>query len=374
MCVRHAELGNESETTERMDGIGRIQEAWRSLPPDVRQDIQRRAALMWQLRGAYFARFVAALNGLFLADPATLQRALVANRDATIQRLALRAGQLARLPRKRSAARPGFSDVQVRQHQRRQVARGRVPGRDPRNRRYRELEVELDQAARELEAPEPFFTRVTPIPGIGNKEGHEILTRLAMRGLPLSAADRAAVELGVIRPDRGGRSYWNFPRAALDSLTAAAQPAHALRPSSSSTVPMALGLIRGKLTGLYLRAMRSRARSTALEWVGEALHLVQDSFSSAHVERAGGTGRIRHIRAFFVRLGWPPLSRAPHEHNAPSDTRDDIYLHGAPRPQAHAAIRASRDYLIMMMRHLRAPSSPRNAAELRAFMNRYLSV
>src|SRR5690349_23759594 len=174
-----------------MDGLGQIQDAWRSLPPDVKQDIQRSAALLWQLRGAYFTRFIAALNAVVLRDPATVRRSLLLNRAATVHSLALRAGEIAQLPRKDSVARPGFSDVQVRERRRRQLARGRVPGRDQRLQRHRELE--LDQAARQLEAPEPFFTKVTPIPGIGNKEGHEILTRLAMRGLPLTAADRAAV-------------------------------------------------------------------------------------------------------------------------------------------------------------------------------------
>jgi hypothetical protein len=236
------------------------------------------------------------------------------------------------------------------------------------------LELALTKAAAELEQPEPFYTKVTPIPGVGNKEGHEILTRIAMRGLPLSGNDRSAILLGVIRPDRGGRSYWNFPRSAIESLKAAAQPSHSLRPSPGSTMAAALRLIRVRFAGLYLRAMRAANRKTALEWIGEALHLLQDSFSSAHVERVGGTGRIRHIRAFYIRLGWPPLSRAPHEHNAPSDTRDDVYLHGVLRHEATAAIRASRVYLSMVLRHLRAPRSPRNRAELRTFMNRYLST
>jgi hypothetical protein len=246
--------------------------------------------------------------------------------------------------------------------------------KDRRRHRESEFAAEMEGAAFELEAAEPFYTKVTPIPGIGNKEGHEILTRVAMRGLPLSAADQSAILLGVIRPDRGGRSYWNFPRAALEALKAAAQPSHALRPTPSSTVSAALRLIRARFALLYLRAMRAPRRSTALEWLGEALHLLQDSFSSAHTERIGGTGRIRHIRAFFIRFGWPPLSRAPKEHNAPSDPRDDVYLHGTLRPEARAAIRASHDFLTMALRHLRAPHSPRNAVEVRAFMSRFLSM
>jgi len=235
------------------------------------------------------------------------------------------------------------------------------------------FESELARVGHALEAPEPFYTRVTPIPGIGNKEGHEILTRVAMRGLPLSSADRSAILLGVIRPDRGGKSYWNFPRSALESLKARAQPSHSLRPTPSSTVATALRLIRARFVRLYLRAMRARDRATALQWLGEAMHLLQDSFSSAHVERSGGIGRIRHIRAFYVRFGWPPLSRAPREHNAPSDPRDDVYRNGALRPEARAAIHASRVFLRMALHHLRVPRSPRRHADLRRFMRKYLS-
>jgi hypothetical protein len=264
-----------------------------------------------------------------------------------------------------------MANVQVRQYRRGQLARGIVPGRSRQTGRYRELEHEL---AAVLEAPEPFFTRVTPIPGIGNKEGHEILTRVAMRGLALSAPEQLALVDGVVRPDRGGRSYWNFPRSALESLKAAAQPAHSLRPTPAFPVAGALRLIQLRFAGLHRRAMLAPTRQQALGWLGEALHLLQDSFSSAHVERAGGVGLIRHIRAFFIRVGWPPLSRAPREHNAPSDPRDDVYLHGTLRPEARAAVGASRAFLGMALRHLRAPRSPGNAAELAAFIRRYLSA
>src|SRR4029453_13991436 len=101
---------------------------------------------------------------------------------------------------------------------------------------------------------EPFYTRVTPIPGIGSVEGHEILTRAAMPAPPLTPADRSAIELGVIRPDRGGRSYWNFPASAVGSLAASAQPAHSLRPTPTSTVATALSLIRSRFVPLYRNA------------------------------------------------------------------------------------------------------------------------
>ena len=376
---REGESGFEAvleQSAEQMDAsevVSQIGAAWRSLPKDLQLDIQRRATLLWQMRGPYLNRFLAALAGLYAQNSIGWHQALLRDRAGAAHQLAVLAGRTAGLPARRAAGQPGLSDVRVREFHRRQRARGLVPGRNRQTGLYRELEVEIEHASHEFEGAESFYTKVTPIPGLGNKEGHEILTRVAMRGLPLSAAERSAIELGVIRPDRGGRSYWNFPRSALASLKAAAQPAHSLRPTPSSTVPAALRLIRARFADLHGRALRATRRSTALEWLGEALHLLQDSFSSAHVERVGGTGRIRHIRAFFVRIGWPPLSRAPREHNAPSDPRDDIYLHGAPRSEARAAIRASHAFLTMALRHLRAPRSPRHRVELRAFMNRYLS-
>jgi len=359
-----------------MSAIDQLRDAWTSLPADVKGDILRRARLMWDVRGAYVTRFLTVLNGLFAQNPEGWRQALLRDRAAAAQQMARLAGQMAQLPARRATHPSGMDPTQVRQYHRRQLARGIVPGRGWQSRRHRELELELelDQAARELEAAEPFFTKVTPIPGLGNKEGHEILTRRAMAGLPLSAADRSSIELGVIRPDRGGRSYWNFPRSALESLKARAQPAHSLRPTPASTTPAALRLIQARFAGLHRRAMRAASRSAALEWFGEALHLLQDSFSSAHTARAGGTGPIRRIRAFFIRFGWPPLSRKPDEHNAPSDDRDDVFDRGRLRPSARAAIAASRAFLIMALRHLRSPRAPGNRAELIAFIRRFLSM
>jgi hypothetical protein len=374
-CEFEAELEQAAERMDAGNIVHQIRDAWTSLPPDLKQDILQRGKSLWQMRGLAFARFVTTVKALVLQNPAGWLQALSQNRGAATSQLALQAGQMAGLPPRQQTRPRGMSDVQVRQFHRRQFGRGIVPGRNRQFRPSRELELELDVAARELglEQADPFYTRVTPIPGIGSKEGHEILTRAAMSGLPLSAADRSAIELGVIRPDRGGRSYWNFPASAVGSLAASAQPAHSLRPTPSSTVATALSLIRSRFVTLYRNAMGASSRTSALEWLGEALHLLQDSFSAAHVERAGGTGPIRYIRAFFVRFGWPPRSTAPTEHNAPSDPRDDVFVGGALRPEAHAAVLASRAFLDMALRHLSAPGSPSNSSELGTFMGRYLS-
>jgi hypothetical protein len=371
-----AELEQAAERMDVGDVVQQVRDAWTALPPDLKQAIVQRGLFLWQITGRpALARFVTFAKGLVLGNPAGWRQALNQNPGQATTQLALQAGQSAGLPPKQQTPPPGMSATQVRQFHRRQLRRGIVPGRNRQIRRLRELEFEIDTAARELEFEqgETFYTKVTPIPGIGSKEGHEILTRAAMTGLPLSAAERSSVELGVIRPDRGGRSYWNFPASAIGSLAASAQPSHSLRPTPASTVAAALSLIRSRFVTLYRNAMTAPNRTSALEWLGEALHLLQDSFSSAHVERAGGTGAIRYIRAFFIRLGWPPRSTAPTEHNAPSDPRDDVFVGGALRPEAHAAVLASRAYLDMALRHLSAPGSPSNSSELLAFLGRYLS-
>jgi hypothetical protein len=209
-----AELALEIGRPEQMapsEAVGRVQDAWRSLPPDIKQEIQRRALLVWQMRGAYLNRFLATLAALYAQNPSTWKQALLANRAAAAQQLATLAGRMAGLPVRNAPAQHPFSDVRVRQFHRRQQARGFVPGRNRQTGLYRELEFEIERASHELEAAEPFYTKVTPIPGIGNKEGHEILPRIAMRGLPLTAAERSAVLLGVIRPDRGWPKLLEFP-------------------------------------------------------------------------------------------------------------------------------------------------------------------
>jgi hypothetical protein len=381
--MHHAEAELELElesAAERMDAgdvYQTVSEAWRSLPPDVKNAITSQGKQIWDLRGAYLARFLATLNAVFFQNPAGWQQMWRNNRAAAARQMAMMAGQMAGLRARRVTHPPGMSPTQVRGYHRRQRQRGRIPGQNRQTRRQREMELELELAGQaleqELEQPESFYTRVTPIPGIGNAEGHEILTRRAMSGLGLSAADRSAIELGVIRPDRGGRSYWNFPGAAIGAMAASAQPAHSLRPTPAASSAAALSLIQRQFAALHRNAMTAPTRQVALEWLGEALHLLQDSYSAAHTERAGGTGRIQKVRAFFIRVGWPPRSTAPGEHNAPSDTRDDVFSGGALRPQASAAITASRDFLVMALRHLGRPGSPSNAGELAAFIGRYLS-
>ena len=188
-----------------------------------------------------------------------------------------------------------------------------------------------------------------------------------------------ALLLGVIRPDRGGSSYWNFPRAALHSFSPGAQRSHALRRAPSTPQAAALAEIRRHLTSLYSLALRASNRATALGWAGEALHLIQDAYSGAHMERAlgagaGGTSPIRRIRVFNLSVWLPSRSTAPLEHNVPSDPRDSVW--GSPgvlRRESGFAVRASREYLAMLLRHLANRRAPSKAAEFRSYLNRHLA-
>ena len=245
-------------------------------------------------------------------------------------------------------------------------------------------ESALHMAAAELESEvqegEPFYTRVQPIPHLpGYEEGHEVLTRMAASGL-LTGTDLNSLVLGVIRPDRGGASYWKFPRAALHGMKASVQSSHSLRRTTATGLRAALAEIRDRLATLYRSALSARTRNAALEWVGEGLHLIQDSYSGAHVDRAfgagpGGTSPIRYIRAYYIKLFPPSRSKAPHEHKAPSDPRDSIWAsHGTLRTEANHAVNASREYLTMLLRHLASPSVPGNATEFGDFLNRHFSL
>ena len=372
---------------ERMDPAvtHAIGEAWKNLPPTTKQWIQTqiRLALLDVLRGRpqdIVRRVSADLFPQLYRTAADL-----AVQGASRRQLAASIRQLARsapIPPLLIPKRKGMTRGQVQQYHRRQEARGRVPGRVRfKGRGAREFELDLTRAAENLEIDvgEGFFTRVIPLHGLpGYEEGHEVLTRHAASGL-LSGTDLDALLLGVIRPDRGGGSYWNFPRAALHSFSPSAQRSHSLRRGPGTAQAAALAEIRAHLSALYSLATRAPNRTTSLEWAGEALHLIQDSYSGAHTERAlgagpGGGSPIRRIRAFFI-TAWPPSrSTAPSEHVAPSDPRDSVWAApGVLRRESVFAIQASREYLMMLLRHLASPSALGNAAEFRAFLRRHFS-
>jgi hypothetical protein len=233
--------------------------------------------------------------------------------------------------------------------------------------------------ARSLDEGDRFSTRVLPF----FPEGHEILTRTAARGL--SGINLTALLDGVIRPDRGGKSYLNFPASAIHATDPGEQRRHSLRRAASTSTSAALREIKNYLSLLYSRAMGAagmrspRGHKQAFEWIGEALHLIQDSYSQAHIQRAYGAGPgvthpIRYIRYYNYSVFPPSRTTAPREHKYPSDERDSIKdTSGRLKAEASLAINASREYLILILRHMASPASSANAAEFRAFLVRHFS-
>ncbi len=265
----------------------------------------------------------------------------------------------------------------------RQSGRCGVPGRNGTTARRQELELEMDSSAQALErelvgsnasAGEGFETRVLPPwSPVGGREGHEVLTRTAAGRLGFGPTEIDALVTGVIIPDRGGRSYSDFPRHGIPgALVPGNQSSHALRRYLWTTKAAALSEIRDRLTALYRGVMTASSWLGGWQTAGEALHLIQDGYSCAHVERPicqGAAGnRINRIRVFSpslpVTFGW--------EHGIPSDSRDQIYLpSGALRPEAAVAVTASQEFLSLLLVHRAAPSAPRNGAQFTAFLDRH---
>jgi hypothetical protein len=228
------------------------------------------------------------------------------------------------------------------------------------------LEQELNQEASGRIAYETpigadlFVVKSGPIP-----EGHERLTRDAVRGIRgITASDLAVLTTGVRRPDT---------EKLTNHVNPAQQRRHALRRDLCQPLSAALSDMRNQLVLLHANALRAstrRSRSLAMGWIGEALHLIQDSYAPAHVERitaGGGRHPIVYIRYYgFIGQG------SPREHAFPFDTRDLVASGGTLRRWARVAVAASREFLQMMMRHLATPRAPGNAAELRRYMNRHL--
>jgi hypothetical protein len=222
----------------------------------------------------------------------------------------------------------------------------------------------LQEMAAEREA-DPFVVedikrRIPP--------GHETLNREAAKGLPITPAELNAMNRGVRRVD-------------LEKITNHFKPSqqrrHMLRRHKCQPLEETLAEARQQFIAIYQRIMAAPTREAAFEWVGEALHLIQDSYSPAHTEREnGGAGAIRFIRYFGLGgLSYPQEHRAmpmrqPNGRIFFGDPRDYINLSSTP---TRAAIAASRRFIQLVLRHLQAAvSSTAHQTELRQFMDSVL--
>ncbi|HIK39299.1 hypothetical protein [Thermoleptolyngbya sp. M55_K2018_002] len=222
----------------------------------------------------------------------------------------------------------------------------------------------LQEMAAEREA-DPFVVedikrRIPP--------GHETLNREAAKGLPITPAELSAMNRGVRRVD---------VEKITNHFKPSQQRRHMLRRHKCQPLEETLAEARQQFVAIYQRIITAPTREAAFEWLGEALHLIQDSYSPAHTEREnGGAGAIRFIRYF----GLGGLSY-PHEHRVMpmrqpngrvffGDPRDYIDLSSTP---TRAAIAASRRFIQLVLRHLQAGvSSSTRQAELKQFMDSVL--
>ena len=201
-------------------------------------------------------------------------------------------------------------------------------------------------------------------------EGHEILTRQAARGI-ISGADLFALVDGARRPDLADPS---------DHIKLGEQNRHFLRSINQPAWSAWFSAV-DHLRFLHQNMLASANRADELRLIGEALHLIQDSFAPAHVEREPRTGDILNLRIYDPK---PPAG----EHTFLVDARDSLWQSpraGASPPKLAAAasdaVTASREYLKMALGHLRLRQSPlsfpgplakHTARDLNAFIARRL--
>ena len=174
--------------------------------------------------------------------------------------------------------------------------------------------------------------------------GHEILTERAARGLVTNKADLSALIDGVRRPDLADPQ---------DHIKLGEEKRHFLR-SIKQPSWSAWFLAIDHLRALHQSMLASANRADQFALIGEALHLIQDSFAPAHVEREPRSGDMLNIRIYDPK---PP----PGNHVFLRDDRDAIFA--APSVTAltlgaKAAITAGKEYLQTALKHLGLSRSP----------------
>ena len=192
--------------------------------------------------------------------------------------------------------------------------------------------------------------------------GHEILTERAASGLIKNSTDLAALIDGSRRPDLADLQ---------DHIKLGEEHRHFLRSIKQSSLDAWWSAIN-HLKSLHQQMMAS-SPVDQFKLIGEALHLIQDSFAPAHVEREPRTGDILHIRVYSPNA--PPGNHLFHV-----DPRDDIFTTQPTRMltfNARKAIACSKEYLQMALRHIQLKPlwplfSRTPARDLNAFISRRL--
>ena len=209
----------------------------------------------------------------------------------------------------------------------------------------------------------PILGWFVSVPGLSREEGHEPITRAAWKDLALTDEQRGALIRGVRAPDVSLAGF-------LTSAFPFAQRRHALRAWSGTTTAVGIRDLRDFLGAAHVRALALPEGPHRWFVFGAVLHGLQDSYSPAHVDRAGGQiVRMRH---------WGPLDGLRRggpggEHAFPSDRRDSAWSDGTLTEEAGAAVAASRRYLEIAARQSGSRMDyDASRAEFAAFLDGYV--
>jgi hypothetical protein len=194
--------------------------------------------------------------------------------------------------------------------------------------------------------------------------GHEVITRAAIGGgtisfsvggrpmsATLSATDIADIILGNRSVDLGAHDADDSGRGITTSFNPSEQRRHALRATLTQPQPAARADIVSEFGRAHGAIIGERDPRRRMRRIGVALHLIQDAFSPAHVERDPSRGWcMRYIRNFG-------RGSSPAEHSTPSDPRDSVTAAASAAARAQATA-ASQRYLQIVFKALRGALGP----------------
>jgi len=204
--------------------------------------------------------------------------------------------------------------------------------------------------------------------------GHEAITRAAIGGgtitfpvggKPTTRVLTPAEQATIIAGNRSVDLGW-AGTGVLFAFNKGEQKRHALRREYGQPLAAALADIIASLRAQHSAILTEPDPTKQLHRIGQAMHLVQDSFSPAHTDRRPGSGWcIAYVRNYG-------RGRAPTEHGVPSDDRDQV---ARSRGEASQATAASRRYLSLLFKALygRVKPDPTATAEAAAEFARFVS-
>ncbi|MBZ5701862.1 MAG: hypothetical protein LAN84_08440 [Acidobacteriia bacterium] len=150
------------------------------------------------------------------------------------------------------------------------------------------------------------------------------------------------------------------------------QRRHSLRRNYGQNIADALCDIVGSLRAQHRGILAEANPLERMRKIGQALHLVQDSYSPAHTQRRSDSAWcIEYIRNFG--RGGLPLVGSDKEHRVPSDERDKI-AYAKSKGAARKAEDSSRRYLQIVLKAIvgRANADPAAGSESAADFERFL--